>query len=120
MSGHRKAKVLALWLVLLTSDTSAQVLLKIGAVRTMASGWKPNYLVVCGYSLYIVSFVAWMQILRFTRLSIALTSSSLLYITVPLASWLLLGEGLPPKVIAGSALITLGVFLLGINKKEEA
>lgn len=109
--------MLIFWLVLLASDTSAQVLLKTGSVRTMASGWKLNYLVVCGYSFYILSFVAWMQILKCTRLSIALTASSLLYITVPLASWLLLGEGLPPNVIVGSALITVGVFLLGLKRQ---
>lgn len=112
-------KTAALWMLLLTSDTVAQILLKIGAVKTQTSGWRVHYLVFVGYSVYMVSFVAWMQILKTTRLSIALTAASMLYITIAVASHFLMGEAITNHVIIGTILIATGVFVLGIGEGRK-
>ena len=117
MSDWRKIKALFYWLLLVTSDTTAQILVKMGAVRT--SGWRINYLIPAGYSFYIVSFVAWMQILRNTRLSIALSAASVLYISVAIASHLFLGEPITSQITLGTVLISAGVFILGWSESKR-
>jgi drug/metabolite transporter (DMT)-like permease len=109
--------ILLLWFALVISDTAAQLLLKKGAMNGKASGDVLNYFILGGYSLYIVSFVSWMQILKTTRLFIALSTASVLYITVAFASHFYMGEIITTNIIIGTVLISAGVFLLGIGKK---
>lgn len=115
MQEHKRIKAVVFWLLLVASDTIAQLLLKLGAVRTASSGWKISYLIFVGYSFYVVSFIAWMQILKTTRLSIALSAASILYITVAIASHFLIGEAITIHIIIGTILISIGVFLLGFS-----
>ena len=110
--------VIVLWFVLLSSDTIAQLLLKKGAMSGRESGNVLNYLILGGYSLYIVSFVAWMQILKTTRLFIALSAASVLYITVAYSSHFFMGEVITTNIIIGTVFISLGVFLLGFGKND--
>ena len=110
--------VIALWLILVLSDTAAQLLLKKGAMSGRESGNVLNYLILGGYSLYLVSFVAWMQILKTTRLFIALSTASVLYITVAYASHFYMGEIITANIVMGTVLISAGVFLLGFGKSE--
>jgi drug/metabolite transporter (DMT)-like permease len=119
MEKYKTFKVLIFWLVLVSSDTVAQLMLKVGAVKTASSGWVPNYLILSGYSLYIVSFVAWMQILKNTRLFIALSAASLLYITIPFASHFYLGETLTPSLLTGALFIAAGVLVLGLRENKS-
>lgn len=98
--------------MLVASDTAAQLLLKTGTVSSDFSHWKVDGLIIAGYSLYIVSFIAWMQILKITRLFVALSAASVLYITVAFASHLFLGEKITPHLIIGTVLIASGVFIL--------
>ena len=113
---HKTLLVILFWVVLVTSDTTAQVMLKIGAVRSASSGWMPNYLILTGYSMYIISFVAWMQILRNTRLFIALAATSILYVTIPLTSHFYLGESLTLPLLIGAVFIAAGVVVLGLKE----
>src|SRR5208337_4400925 len=106
-----KLKTAFFWLLLVSSDTTAQLLVKVGASRTSWSKWMPHYLIPVGYSFYIISFIAWMQILRDTRLSIALSTASVLYITVALGSHIFLGEALTIQITIGTLLISAGVFV---------
>ena len=115
-SGNSAFRGLLWWTLLITSDTAAQLLLKTGAVRIAPGGPLVNYFIVCGYSLYIVSFIAWMQILKETRLFIALSSASVLYITIAFASHYFLGERLTPQLFMGTLLISAGVLILGWKK----
>lgn len=116
-SGRNKTIIaFVFWFILIASDTIAQIMLKIGSVKTASSGWVPNYLIVTGYSMYIISFVAWMQILKNTRLFIALAATSILYVTIPLASHFYLGESLPLPLLIGAVFIAAGVVVLGLKE----
>lgn len=114
-----KIKIAMLWIILVASDTAAQLLLKSGAVKAASAGWMPNFFIFSGYSLYLVSFLVWMQILKNIRLFIALAASSTVYITVALSSHFLINETITPHVIIGTLLISTGVFLLGRNRDYQ-
>jgi len=116
MGNNKLVIILSLWIILVISDTVAQLLLKKGAVSGKTTGDVLNYLILGGYSLYIVSFIAWMLILKNTRLFIALSTASVLFITVAYASNYYLGEGITPNIIVGTLLISIGVLLLGFKK----
>jgi drug/metabolite transporter (DMT)-like permease len=119
MALYKKLKPVFFWLLLVSSDTTAQLLVKVGAVKTSGSGWMPHYLIPVGYSFYILSFIAWMQILRNTRLSIALSAASILYITVAIGSHIFLGEPLTLRITIGTLLISAGVFVLGWSESRK-
>ncbi len=117
MSGYKKLQAAFFWFLLVASDTAAQILVKMGALRS--AGWKINYLIPAGYSFYLISFIAWMQILKSTRLSIAISAASMLYVSVAFASHFLLGEAITPQITIGTALISAGVFLLGWSESRK-
>jgi len=118
MEKYKSFKVLLFWLILVSSDTIAQLMLKLGAVKSASSGWTPNYLILLGYSFYIVSFIVWMQILKNTRLFIALSATSLLYITIPFASHYYIGETLTHPILIGALFIATGVLVLGLKENK--
>ncbi len=91
--------------------------MKIGAMEAARSGWSPNEFLLGAYVLYGVSFLVWMQLLKETRLFIALSGASAVYVSVAVASALILGEPFTGQVIAGTFLITGGVFLIGLGQK---
>jgi drug/metabolite transporter (DMT)-like permease len=117
-SPGRGAKIGVLWTGLLASDTAAQLLIKTGSVVSHASG-RPRPPLILGYSLLVVSFALWMQILRVGRLSIALSTTSLLYITIPIAAHFILKEPLTGHLIAGAFFVGLGVLILGLHEKPD-
>jgi len=112
-------KNILLWPLLILSDTSAQLLLKQGAMQASYAGWLPNAFILAGYGLYILSFAIWMQLLKDTRLFIALSGASVVYITVVCASSALLGEPMTGQVIAGTLFISFGVFLIGFGRQQQ-
>lgn len=118
----RKKKILTIifWIFLLLSDTVSQIIIKTGAAEVTGESWI-NPWVIAGYLMTLMSFIFWMQILRITKLSIALATASLLYITIPFASHFILNEKIQNSVIVGTVFITIGVFILGFNegRKEE-
>lgn len=112
-------KNVALWLTLILSDTTAQLLLKLGAVKAASSGWLPNVFILCGYGCYLVSFAVWMQLLKDTRLFIALSGATIVYVTIAFGSHFILDEELSGQVILGTAFISAGVFLIGWGKEKS-
>jgi drug/metabolite transporter (DMT)-like permease len=114
----KKIFSLGLWLGLITSDTVAQLCMKSGAAKSI-EGWTVDWRVAIGYSFVIVSFLIWMQILKTMRLSLALSATSLNYVTVALGAHYLLDEPINPTLLAGCALIGLGVFLLGLAESNK-
>ncbi len=112
-------KTPVLWFLLILSDTSSQLLMKIGAVEAARSDWIPNGFLGGAYALYGVSFLVWMQLLKDTRLFIALSGASVVYVSVALASALVLGEPLTAQVTSGTLLIALGIFLMGMSQKKS-
>ena len=109
-------KGIALWTALILSDTSGQLFLKLGAVKAASSGWVPNAFILSGYLFYALSFAVWMQLLKETRLFIALSGSTIVYVTIAIGSHFLIGEALSGQVILGTVLISAGVFLIGWGK----
>ncbi len=112
-------KTMSLWITLLLSDTAGQLLLKLGAVKAAAAGWLPNVFIVAGYVFYIVSFAVWMQLLKNTRLFIALAGSTIVYVSIVLGSHFILGEVISGRVLVGSIFIAAGVFLIGWGKETS-
>ncbi len=110
---------LFLWSLLILSDTSAQLFMKVGAVQAAHAGWHPNIFILCGYGLYGLSFTVWMQLLKDTRLFIALSGASVVYVSIAFASSLVLQEPVTREVIAGTLLISAGVFLIGIGGLKQ-
>jgi drug/metabolite transporter (DMT)-like permease len=110
-------KNIVLWIILILSDTTAQLLLKQGAVKAALAGWLPNSFILLGYSCYILSFAVWMQLLKDTRLFIALSGATIVYVTIAFGSHFILGEELSAQVILGTALISAGIFLIGWGRE---
>src|SRR5579864_1911926 len=92
--------------------TASELLLKVGAretaqiaaphwlawtgIMTLGSGW-----VMGGIAVYIVAFVNWLYVLRWVPLSIAYPVTSVVYVLIALAAWVLLGELIGPVRWAG-------------------
>ncbi len=110
-----------LWTGLIVSDTLAQLLLKKGALEIQHSLWRINCYILIGYGLYFLSFLLWMQILKLTKLYIALAASSVVYITISLGAHFFLGEPLANSTLLGTLFVATGVFIVGYGKtrKEE-
>ncbi len=114
-----RMKSVSLWSLLILSDTSAQLAMKVGAVQAAQAGWLPNKFILCGYALYGLSFAVWMQLLKDTRLFIALSSASVVYVSIAFASSLVLQEPVTRGVLGGTLLISAGVFLIGIGGRKK-
>ena len=114
----KKIKLLMLWIILLAADTGAQLLIKIGAEKISPDD-PIQIKVILGLSLYIVAFIVWMQILKVMRLSIALSITSLLYITVSASSFFILGEQIKLPLIIATVFISTGVIILGISERQK-
>ena len=110
-------KSIALWITLILSDTAGQLLLKLGAVKAASSGWIPNDLILFGYGFYMLSFAVWMQLLKDTRLFIALSGSTVVYVSIAVCAHFIIGEAISGQVILGTALISVGVFLIGRGRE---
>ena len=115
-------KIFSLWIILIAADTAAQTLVKVGARNSDIMNLKFNYFIIFGYSIYIICFITWLQILKFTRLAIALATAALVYIAVAFSSYFFLGETISVSIIIGTICISTGVFIIGYSqgKKEES
>jgi drug/metabolite transporter (DMT)-like permease len=120
MAGYGKAlKAGFFWCLLVSSDTAAQMLVKLGSITAPPARWPVHPLIFAGYGFYIFSFIAWMQILKHTRLSIALSAASVLYVSVAFGSHFLLGEAITINITLGTILISIGVFILGWSESVK-
>ncbi|AVP58814.1 EamA family transporter [Pulveribacter suum] len=78
--------------------------LSLGAVVT--NGW-----LLAALALYGVTTLAWIWVLRHAPLHLAYPFMGLAFLIVPTLAWLLLGEPLHWRTLAGGALIMAGVAL---------
>lgn len=109
------------WPMLIGFDTASQLALKIGSgalVDTGGLAWFAAVLsspwIICGIAGYLGSFAAWMLILRRTDLSLAFPMTALAYVSVLVASQVLLGETVDLLRWAGVACIVGGfLFMIG-------
>lgn len=116
----KRSTSVALWTLLITSESTAQIAMKLGGddLTNTAFGlhWlataltNPAVLVAVG--CYAASFLIWMLILRSTHLSVAFPLSSLVFVGVLLGSWLALGEHISWLHWIGVLIIIGGIALL--------
>ncbi|GLK85800.1 EamA family transporter [Ancylobacter defluvii] len=70
--------------------------------------------------LYFATYASWILILKYCSLGRAFPLTTLSYVTVPLASWLIFDEGVGLVPAAGIALILAGVWLIGPQAEQQA
>jgi drug/metabolite transporter (DMT)-like permease len=109
---------LMIWISLIMSDTTAQLLLKKGTLENSLNHWELNSFIISGYLLYVVSFFLWMQILKTTPLYIALSGASIIFITIAFGSHLFLNEPLTIKSFLGTVLVAIGVYIVGYSREN--
>lgn len=73
----------------------------------LASPW-----VWAGIIALVISFLGWLYVLRQVPLSHAYPLSNVVHITIPLTSWILLGERIGPARWAGIALVLVGLIVV--------
>jgi drug/metabolite transporter (DMT)-like permease len=100
-----------------TIQPKASLLMDVLGISTLGSWW-----VWAGIGCYILAFLIWLHILRWVPLSIAFPLVSLVHVSVPLGSWLFLGEIINPWRWLGIALIITGIWLIAgpLMRTEEA
>jgi predicted N-acyltransferase len=114
------------WAALIFCEMLCQVALKlagrdtgefdfslIGAGRALSSPW-----LWTAIGTYVGGFLAWMLILRSSRLSAAFPTSAVVFIGVMFSSWLVLAEAVTWTMLAGAAFIVVGILLLGNDRDE--
>jgi len=111
---------LQLWLSVL-GVTTYELLLKRGAAETanLADNWAWTGIsgLASSYTwaaivFVVLSFVTWLQVLRYIPLSIAFPISQVVHVLVPLCSWLFLGEVIINLRWCGIALVSLGLAIV--------
>lgn len=119
-----RRRVLALvlaWGALLAIETLGQVSLKFAGrsagafeldATSMHAALSTPWLWV-GLACYLGAFAVWMGILEKSALSAAFPITAITFVTVLLASWVVLGEPMGWEKLLGSAIIVAGILLLG-------
>jgi multidrug transporter EmrE-like cation transporter len=105
-------------------DTAVQIAFKLAGEQLGDGALDANWLVAaagsptvwCAVLLYLTVFVLWMLILQQIDLSRAFPLTALTYVTVPAAGMLFFHESLTLAQAAGTALILVGVILVGQNE----
>ncbi|MGA0561350.1 EamA family transporter [Ancylobacter sp. VNQ12] len=69
--------------------------------------------------LYFATYASWILILKFSSLGKAFPLTTLSYVTVPLAGWLIFNEGVGLIPAIGIGLILAGVWLIGPEAEER-
>lgn len=117
---ERRSTSVALWALLITSESTAQIAMKLGGDDLTNMSFGVNWLitaltnpaVLVAVGCYMASFLIWMLILRSTRLSVAFPLSSLVFVGVLLGSWLGLGEQISWLRWVGVLIIIGGIALM--------
>jgi drug/metabolite transporter (DMT)-like permease len=101
--------------------TISEVLLKIGASETLSSGTAIEWLGISGLSSLwvwggivsiVLSFLSWIYVLRHIPLSLAFPLSQVVHVTIPLSSWIFLGESISMRRWIGIAIVVCGLTLV--------
>jgi drug/metabolite transporter (DMT)-like permease len=115
-----RSSTLPLWLILIASETTLQLLLKSagGTLGDPAASldWLMSVLhtpaALAASACYIGTFISWMLILQRTELSLAFPATAVTYVSVLLGSHWVFGEPVELARYLGVALIVGGVSLL--------
>jgi drug/metabolite transporter (DMT)-like permease len=71
------------------------------------------------FAVLFIYAILWQQVLKRIPLTTAIANKSVTIIWGMVFGLLFFGEGISPKMLAGSALILSGIFLLGTEMAEE-
>lgn len=99
--------------------TISEILLKQGAVATatedhdwLGLGSLGSQRVWLGAALLVASSVSWIIALRAIPLYLAFTLVSVIHVTIPVCSWLLLGDQISAVRWTGIALVLAGIWVI--------
>ncbi|CAM8430673.1 EamA family transporter [Candidatus Methylopumilus universalis] len=117
-------EILFLFLLFILCDTATQIFLKKGATNLgeipldqlshiiiYVLNILTNANIIIGVVFVLIAFFSWLAILSKVDLSKAQLMNSLVYVTVPLASILFLGETIVVQQLFGILLISLGALI---------
>lgn len=123
----RRLPVLLAWIALLALETLCQISLKLAGEATGA--FAPNAASVLralctpwlwvAIGCYVGAFLAWMTILQKSALSAAFPTSAIAFVIVMTASWAVFGEPVGWAKALGSAIIVIGILLLGGGEADQ-
>lgn len=118
---RRLVPLFVAWTILLAIETLGQVSLKTAGIQTgvfeldrpsifaaMSTPW-----LWVGLACYLGQFVVWMTILEKSTLSVAFSTSAIVFVAIMIASWAVFGDTMGWEKILGSAIIVAGILLLG-------
>jgi undecaprenyl phosphate-alpha-L-ara4N flippase subunit ArnE len=98
--------------------TIAEILLKQGAMETnpnhvhwLGLSSLPSHRVWVGAALLALSSITWILVLRVLPLYLAFMLSSVVHVTIPVCSWVVLGEAIHAGRWTGIALVLAGIWL---------
>ncbi len=95
---------------LLFKKAAADLPTTLSLMGLMQNGW-----LIAALTLYGITTLAWIWILRQAPLHLAYPFMGLAFLIVPTLAWLLLGEPIGWRTLAGGALILAGVALASTN-----
>jgi len=111
-----------IWVINISFDTAGQLSFKAAAVRNSGySGlahWRDmarRPWIWLGMVFYVGEFVCWVAFLSLVPLSVGVMLASINIVAIMVAGRLLFGERLTPWRLAGMALITAGVAVVGLG-----
>lgn len=127
MNAHAVARwrglvpLFAAWAVLLVIETLGQVSLKTAGMqvgvfeldRTSILAAVSTPWLWVGLACYLGQFVVWMTILEKSALSVAFSTSAIVFVAIMIASKVVFGDPMSSEKILGSAIIVAGILLLG-------
>ncbi len=121
-TGSLSALVASLWLLNIVLDTGGQLAFKAAAGDPAAGDglarWKhmaARPWLWLGVGCYVVEFLVWIAFLSLIPLSEGVLLGSINIVAIMIAGRLLFGEKLTRLRVAGIALVTLGVVIVGVG-----
>lgn len=123
--GTPHPRLYTIWGLLLAFDVIIQVTMKIAGDQLgripfgldWAAAAFSSPMVWISLVGYVITFILWLAILHASPLSAAFPATALVYVLVPVAGWLYLGEDFTLGQAAGIALIIAGVMVQRDNAK---
>lgn len=120
-----RMSLIAVILVSVALNAAAQILLRYGARAGLRpiDGWMPASVlevllrpgIVGGLGCYAISVALWIYVLSRAEVSFAYPFLGVGFLVVSIAAWQLLGEPLTVYRLAGTLLVSAGVFVLATS-----
>lgn len=101
--------------------TASEILLKQGAADTALTSHRWSWTGVYGLTsiwvwigivLLILSFLSWMYVLKHLALNVAYPLANVVHVSVPIASWIFLGEAISSLRWFGIAIVMAGLLIV--------